>query len=72
LSSDKADAGTKMSITGLINVAAQTSQLCPRKYFAAVYDSNWYIRCVTAYKNEECDILVKFIERKGQDILTFS
>jgi hypothetical protein len=60
-----------MSVTGLTNVAVETSHLCPGRY-VAVYDNDWYIRCIIAHNDEECDILVKFMERKGQDILTFS
>jgi hypothetical protein len=45
LSSDKADGGTKVSVTGLTGVAVETSQLCPRKYAAATYNSDWYTRC---------------------------
>jgi hypothetical protein len=35
-SSNKEDMGTKLSVTGLNDVAVETSHLCPRKYFAAV------------------------------------
>jgi hypothetical protein len=65
LSSDKEDMGTKVSVTGLTDVAVQTSQLCPGKYVAAAYDNDWYIGCIIAYNDEECDILVQFMERKG-------
>jgi hypothetical protein len=64
LSSDKEDMGTKVSVTGLTDVAVQTSLLCPGKY-VAVYDNDWHIGCIIAHNNEECDILVKFMERKG-------
>jgi hypothetical protein len=64
LSSDKEDMGTKVNVTGLTDVAVQTSHLCPRKYVAAVYDNDWYIGCITAYNDEKCDILVKSMERK--------
>jgi hypothetical protein len=72
LLSDKEDMGTKLSFTGLTDVAVETSHLCAGKYITAVCDSGWYIGCVTAHNDEECDVLVKFMERKGQDILTFS
>jgi hypothetical protein len=35
LSPDKEDMGTKVSVTGLTDVAVETSQLCPGKYVAA-------------------------------------
>jgi hypothetical protein len=57
--------GTKVSVAGLTDVAVETG-----KNVSAVYDNDWYIECITA-QNNECDILVKFMERKGQDILTF-
>jgi hypothetical protein len=60
LSSDKED----MGVSGLTDVAVETSQLYPRKYVADVYDSGWYIGCIIAHNDEECDILVKFMERK--------
>jgi hypothetical protein len=72
LSSDKEAMGTKVSVTGLIDAAVQTSQLYPGKYVADAYDNDWYIRCITVHNNEECGILLKFMERKGKDILTFS
>jgi hypothetical protein len=61
LSSDEENMDTKVSVTGLIDVAVQISQLCPGKYVATAYDSG----CITARNGEECDILVKFMERKG-------
>jgi hypothetical protein len=70
LSSDKEDMGTKMSVTDLSDVAVDTSQLCSRKYVTAVYDNDLYIRCITVHNDEECDILVKLMEVKGQDIMT--
>jgi hypothetical protein len=72
LSSDKEDMGTKVSDTCLADVAGQTSQSCPGKYVAAVYDKDWYIGYIITHNDEESDILVKFMERKGFDILTFS
>jgi hypothetical protein len=42
-----------------------TRQLCPGKLVAAAYDNDWYIGCIIAHNDEECDILVKFVERKG-------
>jgi hypothetical protein len=48
LSSDKEDTGTKASITGLTDVAVQTSQLCSGKYVAAIYNNDWYIGCIIA------------------------
>jgi hypothetical protein len=60
--------GTKVSVTGLTDVAVETNQLHTRKSVAAVCDNNWGIGCITAHN--ECGILVKFMERKGQDILT--
>jgi hypothetical protein len=64
LLSDKEDVGTKLSVTGLIDAAVQTSQLCPRGCVVAVCDSDWYIGCISAHNDEECDS-VKFMERKG-------
>jgi hypothetical protein len=63
LSSDKEGMGTKVSVTSLTDIAVQTSQLCPGKYVAAAYNNDWYIGCITAH-TDECDILVKFMERK--------
>jgi hypothetical protein len=40
LSSDKEDMGAKVSVAGLTDVVVEISQLCPRKYVAAVYDNN--------------------------------
>jgi hypothetical protein len=71
LSSDKEDMGTKVSVTGLTDVAVQTSQPCSGKYVAAVYDNDWYSGCIIAHNDEECDIFVKFMERRGQGVLTF-
>jgi hypothetical protein len=71
VSSDKEEMGTEVSVTGLTDVAVQTSQLRPSKYVADAYN-DWYIGCIIAHNDEECDILVIFIERKGKDILTFS
>jgi hypothetical protein len=33
----------------------EISQLCPRKYVAAVYDNNNW--CIIAHDDEECDFL---------------
>jgi hypothetical protein len=33
---------------------------------------NWYIGCIIAHSDDECDILVKCVKRKGQDACTFS
>jgi hypothetical protein len=52
-SSDKEDMGTEVSVTDLTDVPVQTSQLCHRKYVAAVYDNDWHIRCITAQDDEE-------------------
>jgi hypothetical protein len=71
LSSHKDDIGTKASVTGLTDVAVQTGHLCPEKYVAAAYNNDWYIGCIIAHNDEECDILVTFMERKGQYILIF-
>jgi hypothetical protein len=64
LSSYEEAMGTKVSVTGLTDVAVQTSQLRPGKYVADAYN-DWYIGCIIAHNDEECDILVKFMERKG-------
>jgi hypothetical protein len=61
-----------VSVIGLTDVAAETCQLYPRKYVVAVYNTDFYVGCIIAHNDEECDILVKFMERKGQNILTFS
>jgi hypothetical protein len=63
--------GTKVTVTGLTDVAVQTSHLCPGKYIAAVYN-DWYFRCIIANNDEECDILIQFVQRKGKVISTFS
>jgi hypothetical protein len=44
-----------VSVTGLslTDVAVETSQLCPGKYVAAVYDNDWYFRCIIAHNDEE-------------------
>jgi hypothetical protein len=47
LLTDKEDMGTKVSVTGSTDEAAETNQLCPAKYVAAVHYSDWYIRCIT-------------------------
>jgi hypothetical protein len=44
------------------------SRSCPVKYVAAAH--SWYIRCITACNNKECNTLVKSMDRKN--ILTFS
>jgi hypothetical protein len=44
--------GTKVSVTGLTNVSVQTSQLCPGKYVAAVYDNDWYIGSIIMHNDE--------------------
>jgi hypothetical protein len=72
VSSDKECMGTKVSVTRLTDVAIQISRLHPGKFVATVYDNDWYIECIIALNDEECDILLKFMERKGQGILTFS
>jgi hypothetical protein len=64
LSSDREDMGTKVSVTGLTDVVVKTSQLCPRKYAAAVYDNDWYAGCITEHNGEDCNILVKFMEKR--------
>jgi hypothetical protein len=70
--------GTKVNVRGLTDVAVEISQLCPKMYVPAAYDNDWniandwYIGCIITHNDEECDILVTFMERKGQDILTFS
>jgi hypothetical protein len=51
LLSDKEDTGTKVSLAYLTDVAVEISQLCPGKYVAAVYDNDWYIRCITAHND---------------------
>jgi hypothetical protein len=56
--------GTKVKVTGFTDVAVETRQLCPRKYVAAAYDNDWFIRCIIAHNNEECVIVVKFMGRK--------
>jgi hypothetical protein len=71
MSPDRKAMGTKVSVTGLNDVAVETRHLCPREYVAAIYNK-WYIRCITAHNDTECDVPVKFMERRGQDILTFS
>jgi hypothetical protein len=45
--------------------------LCPGKYVPAVHEIGWYTGCITTHNDEECDILLKCIEREGQDILAF-
>lgn len=60
--------GTKLSVTDLTDVGGKASQICLRKYVAAVYKTDQYIRCIIAHNGEECDIIVKFMERKGHDI----
>jgi hypothetical protein len=64
--------GTKVSITRLTDVAAETRYLCPGKYVPTVHDIDWYTGCITTDNDEEYDILVKFMKRERQDILTFS
>jgi hypothetical protein len=65
LLSYKEDVGTKVSVTGLTDIAVEISLLCPGNYVAAVYNNDWYIGCITAHNDEECDILEKFMESKG-------
>jgi hypothetical protein len=65
LSSYKEDMGTKVCITGLTDVAVQTSRLCPGKNVAAVNDNDWYIGCITAHNDEECDYFYKIHGEKG-------
>jgi hypothetical protein len=55
---------TKKSIAGLTDVAVETVYLCPGENVAAVYENEWCTQCVIAHNNEECDTLVKFMERK--------
>jgi hypothetical protein len=31
---------------------------------AAAYNNDWYIGCIITHDDEECDILIKFMERK--------
>jgi hypothetical protein len=72
MSSDKEDVCTKVSVTGLTDVAVKTGNLCSRKYVAAVYDNDFYIQFIIVHNDKEGDILVKFMEKRGQDTFTFS
>jgi hypothetical protein len=58
-----------VGVTALTDVAAQTSALHSRKYLAAAYNNYWYIGYVSSCNHEECDILVKRMEKRSQDIL---
>jgi hypothetical protein len=64
LSSEREDMGTKVSVTGLTDVAAQKSKLCPRNYAAAA--------TITVTSNISLHIMMKnvmFLENlwEGED-----
>jgi hypothetical protein len=64
--------GHKVSITGLTDVAVQTSQLCPQSMLLLYRTVTSTLDVSLHIMMETVIFLQKVVERKGQDILTLS